>query len=138
MSFYEDWDFQAELLFSWQGHAPKTDFDNKLKLLYLNVPITARYFLVEKVNLHIGPQLGFLLSAKSEFQDQSTDIKEFFKGIDLGIALGGGYDFELFDRDMNATLRYIHGITNISDGPEKRFNRVIQISLGVMLVEFTD
>ncbi len=134
--FYEAWDIQAELLLSWQGHAPATEFDNRLNLVYINIPVLYRYFPAEQVNLHIGPQFGLLMSAKTKSEGESFDVSAFFKSFDLGLALGGGYEFQAFDRDMNVNLRYIHGVTNIAaEGSGKRFNRVIQLSLGILLVD---
>ena len=126
-------DMVVELVVSGQGHAPKTDLDNKLKLLYFNIPVVVRIFLLDNLNLHLGPQFGFLLSAKSKYQNVTFDVKDLFNGFDLGLSLGAGYDFELFNQDLNANLRYTHGITNISTGTISRFNRVIQLSLGINL-----
>ncbi|HLF33400.1 MAG TPA: porin family protein [Cyclobacteriaceae bacterium] len=134
--FQESLRFQIELMLSGQGHAPKTDLAARLKLLYLNIPLIVRFYPVNNFSLHAGPQLGFLLNAKAEYQDITYDIKDSFKGIDLGAALGAGYDFNLAGRDINVTLRYIHGLINIADDPtNKRFNRVFQLALGIMIVE---
>jgi len=129
-------DFRLELLLSGQGHAPKTDLDNKLKLTYLNIPILAQLYPADKFSVYAGPQFGFLLSAKAEYQDLTIKVKDNFKGFDLGFALGAGYDIHVLDRDLNLSLRYIHGLTNISkDSASKRFNRVFQLSLGIWLFE---
>ncbi|RZJ55928.1 MAG: PorT family protein, partial [Flavobacterium sp.] len=38
-------------------------------LSYLNVPIMAKYYVIEKLSLEAGPQIGFLLSAKNQVDD---------------------------------------------------------------------
>ncbi len=130
---------QAELLLSYQGHAP---FDNQpfsasLDLWYINLPIMARYNLGYNFNVHAGFQFGLLLSAKSKYTDTNGDKMTFdardqLKGIDLGIPVGVGYDF--LDRKFSATARYIIPINNISnDGISRRTNSVFQVSLGIML-----
>lgn len=134
--FLESLRFQIELLLSGQGHAPKTDLDNRLNLLYLNVPITARFYPVSNLSFHAGPQLGLLLNAKAKFQDLTYDVKDAFKVIDIGAVLGAGYDINFGSRNVNLALRYVHGLTNIADDPNfKRYNRVIQLSIGIMIVE---
>jgi hypothetical protein len=134
--FLEFLNFQIELLLSGQGHAPKTDLDNRLNLTYLNVPLVAQYFPTEHFSLHFGPQFGFLMSAKSKYQNSTTDVKDFFKTFDMGLALGCGYRVRVIERTVSLNARYIHGITNVStDATASRYNRVIQVSLAVMLFE---
>jgi len=124
---------QAELLLSYQGHAPASDFDNTLNLWYINLPIMARYNIGYNLNVHAGFQLGLLLSAKSKFTDTTFDVKDQFKGIDFGLPLGVGYD--LMDRKISLTARYIIPISNISkDSAFKRNNQVFQLSVGIMLM----
>ncbi len=133
--FLKPVNFQLELMFSSQGHAPKTDLDPKLKLSCLNIPLTVQYYLKDKISIHAGPQFGFLLGANAKYQDITYDMKDQFHGFDLGLALGASYDFSIAGRDLNVTLRYIHGLTNISQSVPGRFNRVLQASLGIKLYE---
>ena len=131
---------QAELLLSYQGHAPfdSQPFSSSLNLVYINLPIMARYNLGYNFNVHAGFQFGVLLSAKSNYTDsngdkQSFDVKDQLKGVDVGIPIGVGYEF--WDRKLNATVRYIIPINNIStDSAFKRTNSVFQLSLGIMLM----
>lgn len=130
---------QAELLLSYQGHAPINDqpFSSSLNLWYINLPIMARYNLGYNFNVHAGFQFGVLLSAKSSYTDlngdkQTFDVRDQTKGVDFGIPVGVGYDF--LDRKFSATVRYIIPINNISkDSAFKRTNSVFQLSLGIML-----
>jgi len=122
---------QIEALLSFQGHGELTTSGNKLNLTYLNFPVLARYNLGYNFNVHVGLQFGFLLSAKSEFQGNKTDVKSQFKSVDLGIPIGLGYEF--MDRKFNATLRYIIGVNNIADFPGTRRNNVFQFSVGMLL-----
>jgi hypothetical protein len=130
---------QMELLLSYQGHAPLTDFDNSLNLWYINLPIMARYNLGYNFNVHAGFQLGFLLSATSTFTDAtgqkiSSSVTDQFKTLDFGLPIGVGYEF--WDRKLTATLRYVIPLSNISTSSaagEKRTNSVFQASIGIML-----
>lgn len=129
---------QAEILLSFQGHAPATDLDSKLNLTYLNIPVMARYNLGYNLNVHAGVQFGFLLSAKSVNQlDEETDQKDFFKGMELALPIGVGYD--LMDRKINATVRYVIGLNNIADfAGETRHNNVLQVSVGYLLFRLNE
>jgi outer membrane immunogenic protein len=103
---------QPELYFSSMGSKVNFDGDEStIKLGYLSVPVLLRYNITENVNLQLGPQLGFLMSAKAEADGDSGDIKDDLKGIDFGAALGLGVDFGKF----NGGLRYVAGLSDIND-----------------------
>ena len=129
---------QAELLLSYQGHAPFDDqpFSSSLNLWYINLPVMARYNIGYNINVHAGFQIGFLLSAKSKYNDSALgdfNVKDQFKGVDFGLPLGVGYD--LMDRKISITARYIIPINNVSkDAAFKRTNQVFQLSVGIMLM----
>jgi len=130
---------QAEFLLSYQGHAPTGDaFSSSLNLWYINLPIMARYNLGYNFNVHAGIQLGFLLSAKSKYEDfdgttQTFDQKEFLKSFDFGLPVGVGYEF--WDRKLGATIRYIIPVGNISDDSAfTRRNSVFQVSIGIKIM----
>lgn len=128
---------QAEILLSFQGHAPADDFSGKLNLTYLNIPVMARYNLGYNLNVHAGVQFGFLLSAKSVFEDLEYDVKDQLKGLELALPIGVGYD--LMDRKINVTARYNIGLTNISDvSGQTRHNNVFQVSVGVLLFRLNE
>ena len=123
---------QAEILFSFQGHAAADDFSSSLNLSYINIPVMARYNLGYNLNVHTGIQFGFLLSAKSVFQSEKFDVKDQFKGMELGLPIGVGYDF--MDRKFNVTARYVIGLNNIAESTtQTRHNNVLQLSLGLLL-----
>ena len=105
---------QPELLYSTQG--AKTEFsyvddmgytyeDENLKFDYLVLPIMAKYYVIQNLSVEAGPQIGFLLSAKNEYDARSSffgedlsesgeiDIKDNYKGIDFGFNFGAGYEF---------------------------------------------
>lgn len=123
---------QAEVLFSFQGHAAANDLSSSLNLTYINIPVMARYNLGYNLNVHTGIQFGFLLSAKSVLQDNKYDVKDQFKGVELGLPIGVGYDF--MDRRFNVTARYVIGLNNIAESDAiTRHNNVLQLSFGMLL-----
>ncbi|OXA71116.1 hypothetical protein B0A67_12660 [Flavobacterium aquidurense] len=101
---------QPELLYSAQG--TKVDGplggDADLKLNYLNIPVLAKYYIVDKFSVEAGPQLGILLSAKAEGQD----IKDYTRSVDLGFNIGAGYNFT---DNLSVGLRYTIGLSPLTD-----------------------
>jgi hypothetical protein len=107
----EKFAIQPELLYSAQGSTFEAgpffgDFD--VKLNYLNIPVLAKYYIVPKFSVEAGPQLGVLLSAKSE----GEDVKDGFKSVDFGFNLGAGFHFT---EDLSINLRYTIGLSPIAD-----------------------
>lgn len=100
---------QPELLYSAQG--TKVDGfggDADIKLNYLNIPVLAKYYIVDKFSVEAGPQLGVLLSAKAE----GTDIKDGTRSVDFGFNIGAGYNFT---DNFSVGLRYTIGLSPLSD-----------------------
>jgi hypothetical protein len=129
--------FQPELLYSSQGSDySDIDFEGTVKLDYLNLPLMAKFYVAEGFSLEAGPQLGFLISAKDEGESDGftydEDIKEFIKGLDIGLNLGVGYKL---DNGLNFGARYNFGLTDVNDDYEEGGtykNGVIQISIGYL------
>jgi len=131
------WLIEIELLLSGQGHGAKDEFDTKLNLLVLNLPLIVEYAPSFNLGFHAGLQPGLILSAKSKFEDSSVDVKDQLNTVDLGLILGGSY--YLMDKKVTLTLRYIHGFTSLSKStefvpdPPTRYNRVIQVTASYMI-----
>jgi hypothetical protein len=126
-SISDKFSLQPEVLFSQQGL--KEDlYDNqyevKLKLGYINIPLMAKYYATDQLNLEIGPQLGFLTSAdyyeKDNEYDESyeEDVKRYFKKTDVGINFGIGYQLK---NGIGINARYNLGLTDIFDYNEYNY-----------------
>jgi len=134
---------QPELVFSGQGAKSEFEFttfdpvtfqlvtkkiEATVKYNYINIPILAKYYFTESLNIVAGPQIGILVSANSEVDGESTDAKEFANGIDFALGVGLAYELEL---GLNFSARYNIGLSNInSEGDDKNTNNVIQIGVG--------
>lgn len=142
---------QPELLFSSQGTKKEnkithfgTSVSNSIttELNYLNLPVMVKYFIMDGLAVEAGPQIGFLLSAKTTTEVSGTgpisvstgkdiDIKEQTKSVDFGLNFGASYklDFGLF-----FGARYNLGLTDLNkkSGDITFKNSVIQISAGYM------
>lgn len=124
----ETFSFQPELLYSAQG-IKDDEFDEKIKLNYLNIPLMGKYYVAEGFSLEAGPQIGFLSSAKSDVDGEEVDIKDSLKSIDFGLNLGLGYKM---NNGLNFGARYNIGLSNINDedGLGSVKNGVLQVSVG--------
>ena len=133
----ETFSFQPELLYSAQGAKESGDgWEETLKLDYFNLPLMAKFYVGEGFSLEAGPQIGFLLSAKYDWEEDgesgTEDIKDDVKGIDFGVNLGVGYKTE---SGLNFGARYNLGLSDINDtddveGDFSIKNSVIQAYVG--------
>lgn len=127
-----------ELIFSAQGGESETSYtalgttvvaSTNLNLAYLHIPLLAKFYLGDKFSVDLGPQVGFLLSAKSKADGVSTKITDC-NTFDLSIAFGMTYNFmDCF----YANARYNLGVTNIADADilgENYKNGVFQLGVG--------
>jgi len=113
---------QPEVLISSQG----TQVDGEdLTLDYVNVPVMVMFNLPLGINLHAGPQFGFLTNAEG---DDGTDIKDFYKNSDVSLGIGAGINL----KKINFTARYLVGLSDITDvsGADELKNNVFQLSVG--------
>lgn len=117
ISVSEKFAIQPEILYSAQGaDYEEEDFTGTVKVDYLNVPVLAKFFVAEGFSVEAGPQIGFLLSAKDEYDfdggSGEDDIKDQAKGVEVAAALGLGYQLE---SGLNFGARYNIGLTEIND-----------------------
>lgn len=84
----------------------------KLNMDYINIPVLAQYKFGNGFRVEAGPQIGFLLSAKSVLDDQKDDVKDMCKSIAFSIPFGAGY---LSPIGLGLNARYNLGLTNFID-----------------------
>ena len=120
----------GEKLSASSGDATTTD---RLKASYIAVPLLAQYRFPFGGYIELGPQLGFLLSAKDEEDGETTDVKNNLKGTDFEAALGIGYELKKTAlAGLGINVRLIRGLTDISKTPSdggKITNRGLNIGL---------
>jgi hypothetical protein len=132
---------QPEVLFSQQGTKVKFNSqDLDANYSYINVPVILKLYTVAGINLQVGPQFGFVSSAKQDMVDQfgnvqnSQDVKDQIKKSDISAAFGVGWDLPF---GLSIDGRYNLGLTDINDGSGDEIkNQVWQISLGYKLFKF--
>jgi hypothetical protein len=107
--------------------------DYQDKFAYLNIPIMLKFYIVDGLNIHAGPQFGFLLDGdrtySGPFGSGSEDIKDYYKSSDISLSFGAGWDFPF---GLSADIRYNLGVQDINEASsgEEVKSRVFQLSLG--------
>ena len=107
------WAIQPEIFYSLEGAKGTLPNNNKLtyNLSYINVPVLLQYFFDNGFRLEGGPQMGFLLSAKTKTGNLTVDNKGF-ESTAFSIPLGIGY---LTAEGLGFDARYVFGLSNIND-----------------------
>lgn len=125
----KQWALQPELTYSMQGtEYVSGGVKSQVKLGYINVPVLVQYMFDNGFRLEAGPQVGFLLSAKSQTNDVKTDIQDNFSNIDVSIGAGLGYVHPPTGLGIDA--RYNFGLNNINEvGSSDISNRGFQVGL---------
>jgi hypothetical protein len=132
ISVSDKFSVQPELVYSSQGASYDFDgLDGDVKLDYLNLPIMAQFQVADGFSIEVGPQFGFLMSAKVEAEGEEEDIKDDLKGLDLAAGVGINYAMA---SGLNIGARYNLGLSNLNDGEDSddisNQNNVFQVSIG--------
>jgi hypothetical protein len=115
----ENFHFQPELQYSMEGAKDAS-------LSYLRIPLMAKYYIMEGLNLQAGPQIAFKIAAEDDMMDEMT------KSMDFGLGIGAAYELPM---GLFFDVRYNLGMSNIADGMAADLdmdikNTSIQIGLG--------
>ena len=102
---------------------------------YINVPILAKYYVFNGLNVFAGPQLGFNVKAevKGDFVGETIDYKDYIKTFDPALVLGLGYQF---DMGLSVSANYNWGFLNqmknnsYAGVEDDNHNHVIQVNVG--------
>jgi len=126
---------QGEALFSSQGTQDENDSDFKINNDYLLIPVLAKFYLVQGLNIYAGPQFGILLSSETTDGTVDVDTKDLFKSSDISLVFGAGFEISKFQ----VGARYNLGLSDIIEDPlpgdSSVKNGVFQIYVGFALVK---
>lgn len=118
---------QPEFLFSTQGAQLE---NGNFKTAYFVMPIMLKYLFYPSFSVEVGPQGGFLGSARS----QNTVVTEEFHPVDFGINVGAGY---AMTKKVDFGLRYCIGLSNMEKdrllGATASKNSVFQLFMSYAL-----
>lgn len=125
----ENFAVQPELFYSAMG--AKQEFEG-YKMTensnYLNLPILLKY-KNQGFAAFVGPQISYLLSAKSKGDSESMDSKDNYKSTDFSGVIGAGYTLT---SGLGFDARYQMGFANIakdSDGEGTVKNNAFMVGL---------
>ncbi len=112
------------------------------KFRYLSIPVLIEYPLNEAISLMAGPQVGFLLCARSDFHPITKEpYKEqiytsAYKKTDFGLSFGGSW---ASSDKLFVDLRYYLGLTDIANfaGLSATKNRSLELSVGYKILNNT-
>jgi len=100
---------------------------------YLTIPVLIKFYVVSGLNIHAGPQFGFLLDGEQNMNTSlftgTKDIKDNYKSSDVAITVGGGWDLPF---GLSVDVRYnlgVKDINNAANGEEAK-SRVFLVSMG--------
>lgn len=130
-SLSDRFSIQAELLFNQKaGTFTVRDNSNLVlgnvvsKLGYIDIPILAKVYISEKFSFEVGPQIGFNISEKTEFN--GSEVESELNTLDTALVGGFGYQFE---QGLFIQARYGYGLSEVFEN-ERYKNSVISLSLG--------
>jgi hypothetical protein len=121
------------LLYTQKGEFAGPAYHGEENFSYLTVPILVKFYPVSGLNIHAGPQFGFLIDGERTTETLLTtieeDIKDEYKTTDIAISMGAGWDFGF---GLSIDARYNIGVQDINDAAngETIKSRVFLISLG--------
>lgn len=128
------WGFQPEIMYS--NQAVKTD-DGDIKMNCISVPLLLKVYLTTGVSIEVGPELSYLLSTSPDmmtFKSTAEDIDRSeinigeCKGLNVGVAAGVAYDFEM---GLTLGARYTYGFTDMAKNLKWKSSN-IQVTIGWM------
>ena len=106
---------QPELLYSVKGYrlpAGQNNAEATVSFNYISIPLLAGYQPSGNFTVFLGPELGFMTSAKSKFGAGQNDIYSYFRHFDLGIDLGAAYSI---CKSFGIDLRYNYGFNDLAN-----------------------
>ena len=124
---------QGELLYSMMG-VKKTGLKGLLdgstitnRTDYIVLPVLAKLYVAEKLSLDLGPQFGYMISAKEKFPTETINV---YDDVDkkFDVSFGMGLSYKLGSK-FDISGRYNLGLTKVEDYYDSK-NSVIQFGVG--------
>lgn len=136
--YSERFSLQGEVLYSGQGfEVENTLGKGEYNLDYIQIPILAKYYLVQGLSVQVGPQIGFLINEEAKYSGSLGSAEtesDFANDFEFGVV--GGLEYKL-DSGIFLQGRYVYGISKLFDdsqvaGDPSVHNSVFQLGVGYM------
>lgn len=121
-----------EIMYSSQGSREKMDDNIKASYTanYLNIPILARFYVIDAISLEVGPQFGFNMGVKGKLTKDGLSVtekigKDQYNVFDIGLGLGLTANF----KNVVTSVRYNYGFIDVSKLTASK-NHTFQLSVG--------
>lgn len=137
---------QPELLYSMQGGEVSRNIDflkatvkETIMSNYISLPIMGKFYITEGVSIEAGPQIGFLVSSRSNTTastygiaviSRAADIKVRSSTLDFG--MGAGLSYKM-DSGISFGARYNLGLSNFNKGEAITIKSIDDVVVGAML-----
>ncbi|MCM5663694.1 porin family protein [Galbibacter mesophilus] len=125
---------QPEVFYSGQGFditEEENQVDAEFQVDYIQVPLLAKVYLTEGLNLHAGPQLGFKVNEEVDFEpfeDEGDFDTDEINAIDFQLTGGAEYKF---NNGFFLQARYSYGLSEVIEDSDIH-NSVFSAGLGYM------
>lgn len=136
MNIMERLQGQAELVLSASGVNNSEKDYYKQRNLYIHMPLMARFQVYNRLSVHTGLQLGYMLRAKLKITEGNYegtyDREDKFNKVEVAYLLGAEYGIT---KNLSAGLRFNWGLTHLADGYSKPRQNTIQAFAAYRLFE---
>lgn len=133
--FTERWGAQLEIRYTSKGSAtPKSYYPKiKFRLQYIEIPLLAKFEVINNLDLQAGASFGYLFSAARNDGDGYVKFEEVPNRMEIAICTGLNYSF--FER-FDVNLRYSYSVfpvfskyTGATYGTGAWYNNVITFGI---------
>ena len=118
---------EADLLFSMQGFKMNDEFDSKVRLNYLSMPVVGKYYVIDGLNLQMGAEFDYLIHSGIKSDNDSFNIDGEFNRFNIQLIAGMAYDF---DFGMVLEGRYSYGLSPLATTTKDVYSGMLQITAG--------
>lgn len=125
---------QPEVFYATQGFdlaEQEGQEDSSFKLDYIQIPVMFKFYIIDGLNIQVGPQFGFKMNEEVNLVGGSTEIDfdtDTIKDFDMQIATGVEYKF---GKNLFAQARYTRGLSKMIEDTDA-YNSVLSLGVGLM------
>lgn len=125
---------QPEVFYGTQGFdlADQPDqVDSSFKIDYIQVPVLLKIYIIDGLNIHVGPQFGFKVNEEVDLNGENASIDfdtDTINDFDFQITSGVEYKF---GKNLFAQARYSRGFSELIEDTDA-YNSVFSFGLGLM------